>query len=131
LIDSSITSIDDEFVTTRTAMFRAAPDPRFVGVNLDPQDPLDFIVNSWRHLGGDVVFGLPGLKPAGDEPGERGRRADAVRRAQPAWNMGACLVLPGKKRDSDYEILVTLDQESMGRLLTNREWMKWVSRMTE
>ncbi|OAQ69043.1 C-8 acyltransferase [Pochonia chlamydosporia 170] len=130
MIDASIKAIDDKSVTMRTAMFRAAPDPRLVGVNIDPQDPLDFIVNSWRHLGGDIAFGLPGLEP-GDEPGSRGRTADAVRRAQPAWNMGAGLVLPGKKRDSPYEILVTLDEESMGRLLANREWMKWVSETIE
>lgn len=129
-IDSSITAIDEKGVATRTAMFRAARDPRMVGVNLDPQDPRDFIVNSWRHLGGDIAFDLPGVK-AENESGTRARAADAVRRAQPVWNMGAGLVLPGKFPDSDYEILVTLDEASMERLLGNSEWMSWVSETIE
>ncbi|EFY86846.1 C-8 acyltransferase [Metarhizium acridum CQMa 102] len=124
-IDSQITAIDKEFVDKRTAMFRAAPDPRFVGINLDPQEPSDFIFNSWRHLGADVVFWFPGLKPGG-KSSSRGETADAVRRAQSQWNMGAGLVLPGKLH-SDYEILVTLDEASMMRLLANEEWKKWVS----
>ncbi|KAK9435272.1 C-8 acyltransferase [Metarhizium brunneum] len=124
-IDSAITAIDKDFVDKRTAMFRAAPDPRFVGINLDPQEPSDFIFNSWRHLGADVIFRFPGLKPEG-KSSSGGRTADAVRRAQPQWNMGAGLVLPGKLH-SDYEILVTLDKASMMRLLANEEWKKWVS----
>ncbi|OAA47626.1 C-8 acyltransferase [Metarhizium rileyi] len=131
LIDSAIAAIDDKFVATRTAMFRAAPDPRFIGINIDPQDPLDFIVNSWRHLGADILFGLPGLEPEGTAKGSRGRSADAVRRAQPEWNMGAGLVLPGKGRGSDYEMLVTLEEAAMRRLLANPAWMRCVSETVE
>lgn len=49
LVDSiqrALASLDGDFVATRTAMMRAAADPRLIGVNLDPQDPHDFIVNS-------------------------------------------------------------------------------------
>ncbi|GAB0138609.1 hypothetical protein EsDP_00006836 [Epichloe bromicola] len=138
LVDTSITAVDEEFVVTRTAMFRAAPDPRFVGVNWIPEDPLHFVVNSWRHLGADIKFDLPGFSGSEDldldfdlELGDGGRRADAVRRAQPTWNMGAGLVLPGKKDDEHYEILVTLEEASMSRLLSNPEWMRWVSGVVE
>lgn len=142
LVDTCITAVEESFVVTRTAMFRAAPDPRFVGVNWIPEDPLHFVVNSWRHLGADIKFDLPGFGGSEDlelevdpeldlEVGAGGRRADAVRRAQPTWNMGAGLVLPGKKDDEHYEILVTLEEASMSRLLSNPEWMRWVSDVVE
>lgn len=131
LIDESINRVDDDFVRLRTALFRAAPDPRYVGINVDPQDPLHFVVNSWRHLGGDIEFSLPGMMEPKMPEVDGGRRtADAVRRAQPEWNMGAGLILPGKE-NADYEILVTLDEASMANLLANAGWNSWVSETVE
>jgi hypothetical protein len=116
-------AIDEDYIATRTQMIRAAPDPRSVGVNLDPQDPLDFIMNSWRHLGADTQWCIPGS-------GEDAVYPDAVRRVQNEWNMSAALVMPGR-RESSYKVLVTLDAASMRALCTSKNWMSWVEDAVE
>ncbi|PNY23791.1 Uncharacterized protein TCAP_06263 [Tolypocladium capitatum] len=123
-IETALASVNDESVTTRTAMFRAAPDPRVIGVDLDPRDPRDFAFNSWRHLGADTLWGIPGA--GGNGPGASGVAPDAVRRAQDAWNMGAGLIMPGRKQSRRYEVLVTLDTVSMIRLCSDERWNSWV-----
>ncbi|KND86691.1 hypothetical protein TOPH_08669 [Tolypocladium ophioglossoides CBS 100239] len=123
-IETALASVNDESVTTRTAMFRAAPDPRIIGVNLDPRDPRDFAFNSWRHLGADTLWGIPGT--GGNELGASGVPPDAVRRAQDAWNMGAGLIMPGCKQSRKHEVLVTLDTVSMMRLCSDERWKSWV-----
>ncbi|POR35142.1 Uncharacterized protein TPAR_04675 [Tolypocladium paradoxum] len=123
-IETALARVNDESVSTRTAMFRAAPDPRIIGVDLDPRDPRDFAFNSWRHLGADTLWGIPGI--GGNESGTSGVPPDAVRRAQDAWNMGAGLIMPGHKRSRKYEVLLTLDTVSMMRLCSNERWESWV-----
>lgn len=85
-VEAALATLDGAFVAARTALFRAAPDPRLVGLDQDPDEPRDFIVNSWRHLGADTRWRLPG---ATTEGGGGGVAPDAVRRAQTAWNSGA------------------------------------------
>lgn len=118
-ITAHLDAINEEYIAKRTCMIRSAPDPRSVCVNLDPLDPCDFIMNSWRHLGADTQWRLPGVSEGNVFP-------DAVRRAQNEWNMGAGLVLPGQKDSNAYEILVTLEAESMSVLRADRRWMGWV-----
>ena len=122
-IETALASVNDEFVATRTAMFRAAPDPRMIGIDLDPRDPRDFAFNSWRHLGADTLWGIPGT--GGDDANLNGVHPDSVRRAQDAWNMGAGVIMPGR-RQSKYEVLVTLDTVSMMRLCSDERWKSWV-----
>ncbi|KAK2592774.1 hypothetical protein QQS21_009517 [Conoideocrella luteorostrata] len=132
LIEVALASITDDFVATRTAMIRAAPDPRMIGVDHDPLDPHDFIINSWRHLGADTRWNLPGV--IGDEEARDADGSvcpDAVRRAQPVWNMSAGLILPGRQCSKKYEILVTLDAMSMAKLCSDQCWMTWVDRVVE
>lgn len=122
-IEMALASINDESIATRTAMFRAAPDPRIIGVDLDPRNPREFAFNSWRHLGADTLWGIPGT--GGNESGASGVPPDAVRRAQDAWNMGAGLIMPGQ-RQSKYEVIVTLDTVSMNSLCSDERWKSWV-----
>ncbi|UNI17049.1 Omega-hydroxypalmitate O-feruloyl transferase [Purpureocillium takamizusanense] len=129
-IETALASIDDGFVATRTAMFRAAPDPRVIGVRLDAADPRDFIFNSWRRFGADTVWGIPGTE-AGTGGGGDGVYPDAVRRAQVAWNMGAGVIMPGRKDSGVYEVLVTLDVPSMERLCKDDNWRAWVDEVME
>lgn len=131
-IDVLITAVDDDFIITRTAIFRAAIDPLLLGLNLNPQDPLEFEFSSWRHLGADIEFNLPRVAISDKDSARRGRRsADAMRRAQPAYNIGAGFVLRGKKSDTDYEVLVTLDKKSMDYLLSAAKWRDWVREVVE
>lgn len=131
-IETALATIDDEFVATRTAMFRAAPDPRVIGVRLDAADPRDFIFNSWRRFGADTVWGIPGTEGGAlAGVGGGGVYPDAVRRAQEAWNMGAGVIMPGRKESGVYEVLVTLDVPSMERLCEHDNWRAWVDEIIE
>ena len=120
LIETALAQVDDAYVAKRTAMIRTAPDPRYIGVNHDPLDVFDFIINSWRHLGADTQWGIPGTSTSSP---------DSVRRCQPAWNMSAGLVMPGKKDCGDYEMLVTLDTASMVTLCGDENLGLWVRRI--
>lgn len=128
-IETALASINETFVGTRTAMMRIAPDPCLTGIDLNPQDPRDFIVNSWRHLGADTLWNLPGVVSEHGRvlatPG--GVRPDAVRRAANEWNMGAALIMPGHRESEKYEVLMTLDSVSMERLVLHGGWSKWTS----
>lgn len=46
-IGTMVSGVDDDFVALRTALFRKAPDPRFIGCDADPRDPLDFYFNTF------------------------------------------------------------------------------------
>ncbi|KAJ6445170.1 C-8 acyltransferase [Purpureocillium lavendulum] len=133
-IETALSGIDDDFVATRTAMFRAAPDPRAIGVRLDATDARDFIFNSWRRFGADTAWGIPGVG-AGSMHAKAaaggGLHPDAVRRAQETWNMGAGVIMPGTKDSGVYEVLVTLDVPSMERLCCDENWTAWVDEVVE
>ncbi|KJZ73010.1 hypothetical protein HIM_07582 [Hirsutella minnesotensis 3608] len=124
-IETALAGIDEDFVTTRTAMMRAAPDPRLIGSNVDPQDPRDFMFNSWRHFGADVAWGMPGIGGQDVAP-KAGTRADAVRRTQSDWNLGAGLIMPGSKESTSYEMIVTLEVSSMEELCRDSCWGGWL-----
>lgn len=116
LIDATLGGIDEEYITKRTAMIRSSPDPRRTGTNHNPLDPCSFIFNSWRLLGADTEWNIPGVAttfPA------------AVRRSQSEFNMSAGLIMPGARHKKDYEVLVTLDQASMDELRSHSAWCSW------
>lgn len=130
-IEATLASLGEDFVATRTAMVRAAPDPRNIGLDHDPLDPRDFIFNSWRRLGADTQWHIPGIvaHEAACSTDDGGIRPEAVRRAQSAWNMSAGLILPGSKCSKNYEVLVTLDTMSMTELCSDERWMAWFDRV--
>ena len=125
-IGTIVSDVDDDFVALRTALFRKAPDPRFIGVDADPRDPLDFYFNTWRHFGGTTRWKFPG---AVEEDG--GAAPDAIRRAQGEWNMGAGLILPARKNCSGFEVMVTLDVDAMEVLCEDAGWKSWVDEILE
>ncbi|TPX11569.1 uncharacterized protein E0L32_007780 [Thyridium curvatum] len=129
-LNASINSVDEQFIALRTALIHAAPDPRYIGTNYDPRDPSAFYFNTWRHHGPPMAWKMPGL-PEGEE-GADGVAADAIRRATGEWNMmGAALLLPSARDKSDFEVLVTLDTESMALLCADPSWKTWVKRIIE
>lgn len=125
-IGAMVSGVDDNFVALRTALFRKAPDPRFIGVDADLRDPLDFYFNTWRHFGGHTRWKLPGTM---EEDG--GVMPDAIRRVQGDWNMGAGLILPARKNCSGFEVMVTLDVDAMGVLCEDAGWKSWTDETFE
>ncbi|KAF5696441.1 anthranilate n-hydroxycinnamoyl benzoyltransferase [Fusarium mundagurra] len=120
-IDDAISSVNDDFVAARTALFRSVPDPRFVGLDFDLSDPLDFYLNTWRHFGTRTCWGLPGL---GKKDIAKGVAPDAARRAQAGFGTGAGLVLP-ETDATKFEVLITLDVEAMEQLCSSTSWQRW------
>ncbi|CAH0043368.1 unnamed protein product [Clonostachys solani] len=135
-IESTVNSVDDDFVALRTAMIRASPDPRYIGIDLDPRDPSSFIFNTWRHYGTEVQkWGLPGLgydgeSQDGSQTG-RGASPDAIRRSQSEWNMGAGLILPAGNDPNIFEVVVTLAVDEMPELCGDPSWRQLVDRIIE
>ncbi|KAF4956794.1 hypothetical protein FGADI_3576 [Fusarium gaditjirri] len=120
-IDEAVLSVDDDFVDTRTALFRRVPDPRLIGLDFDLGDPLDFYVNTWRHFGTRTHWDLPGLDK---QDLATGIAPDAVRRAQAGFGTGAGLVLP-ETDATKFEVLITLDVEAMEQLCNSTSWQHW------
>lgn len=116
LIDATLGGINEEYITKRTAMIRSSPDPRRTGTNHNPLDPCSFIFNSWRLLGADTEWNIPGVTTTSPA---------AVRRSQSEFNMSAGLIMPGARHKKDYEVLVTLDQASMDELRSDSAWCSW------
>ncbi|CAG7564502.1 unnamed protein product [Fusarium equiseti] len=121
-IDEAVLSVNDDFVALRTALFRASPDPRLIGLDFDLSDPRDFYFNTWQHFGTQTSWGLPGLVK---KDADGGFAPDAVRRAQAGFSNGAGLVLPTRDNNK-FEVLITLDVDSMEVLRTDPSWERWV-----
>ena len=121
-IQSALSSVDADFVHSRTRLFRRLDDPRHLGLRWDPRRSADLNFNSWRHLGIEAQWNLPGVSVT---------YPDAVRKLPAAeWGMGDALILPGRK-DSAYELLVMLPMVSMEALCKDEEWLKWVGRVVD
>lgn len=123
-IEAAIQAVDESFVAIRTSLIRTAPDPRLLGLTADPRDPCDFYFNTWRHFGAQTRWMLPGI--LGEDGDGSGVDPDAIRRAQADWNIGAGLVLPIRKENLNFEVLVTLDVDSMSKLCEDESWGRWV-----
>ncbi|KAL4731560.1 hypothetical protein ACLX1H_000533 [Fusarium chlamydosporum] len=121
-VDETILSVNNDFVSLRTALFRACPDPRLIGLDFDLCDPRDFYFNTWRHFGTQTSWELPGLMSK-DSTGAFA--PDAVRRAQAGFTDGAGLVLPASD-SAKFETLITLDVDSMSRLCADSNWERWI-----
>lgn len=132
-IEGAIQGVDENFVALRTSLIRAAPDPRYIGLSADSCDARYFYFNTWRHFGAQARWSLPGL--IGEDRNSitdgEGVAPDAIRRAQAEWNMGAGLILPAKKNSTKYEVLVTLDVDSMEVLCAEPSWKRWVNEVIE
>ncbi|KAF5557544.1 anthranilate n-hydroxycinnamoyl benzoyltransferase [Fusarium mexicanum] len=121
VVDEAILSVNDDFVAARTALFHGVSDPRFIGLDFDLSDPLDFYLNTWRHFGTRTRWDLPGLDK---QDCVRGVAPDALRRAQAGFGTGAGLVLP-ETDATKFEVLITLDVEAMEHLCNSRSWQRW------
>lgn len=131
-IDAAVRGVDDDFVARRTALIRAASDPRLIGLSADASDPHDFYFNTWRHFGTQTRWRMPGLEGGnGEDEDDDGIAPDAIRRIQADWNMGAGLILPERKDSAKFEVLVTLDVDGMAALCAEPSWKNWVDDVVE
>lgn len=130
-IDHANSIIDEDFVLTRTALFNAMPDIRYLGVAHDARAPHTFSCNTWKFLGSNARFCLPGDKCCTEGPDREvihGAPAAAIRRVQGEWAFPHALVLPDRPglAGGNFELLVTLPKESMHALERDEDWMTLV-----
>lgn len=121
-IETALGSVDEDFVKTRSALFNCVPDPRLTQYNFDPADPGQLFFNSWRRLGADIAWTVPTAS------GPRLMAADAVRKTQDEWNESAGLIMPGRRDQRDYEVVLSSDADSMASLRNNPVWLSWVDK---
>lgn len=130
-IDHANSIIDEDFVLTRTALFNALPDIRHLGVRHDARAPHTFSCNTWKFLGNNAKFYLPGnesCKDGADGQTTHGAPAMAIRRVQGEWAFPHALVLPERPGigGGKFELLVTLPEVSMDALEKDQDWMSLV-----
>lgn len=116
-VTDSIRAVDERWVEDRNALFARIDDPRRLGLNHDPRRPQELGFNTWRFIGADHQWNIPGV-PA-DRP-------DAIRRSQRQWGMAGALLLPARAHSPFYELLVSLPVCSMEALCEDEQWMDWV-----
>ena len=116
-IAEAIRSVDEDWVADRNALFARVDDPRRLGLNHDPRRPQEMSFNTWRFIGADHQWNIPGV--TADRP-------DAIRRSQKEWGMAGALILPAQAHSSVYELLVSLPINSMEALCEDDHWMSWV-----
>ncbi|KAF4446872.1 anthranilate n-hydroxycinnamoyl/benzoyltransferase [Fusarium austroafricanum] len=122
-IEDAVRSVDDDFVALRTALIRESPDPRLIGVDINPEDPYDFYFNTWRHFGTSTLWRLPGLGKNGCEDDVA---PDALRRAQPAYSVGTGLLFPAGSDPDKFEVMIGLEMEAMVGLCADPSWQRWL-----
>jgi hypothetical protein len=130
-IDHANSIIDEDFVLTRTALFDATTDIRYLGVAHDARAPHTFSCNTWKFLGNNARFHLPGDRccvTGADGEVFHGVRPVAIRRVQDKWAFPHALVLPDRPglAGANFELLVTLPRESMDALEKDEDWMSLV-----
>lgn len=121
-IEATLGSVDEDFVRKRSTLFNSLTDPRLPQYNCKPSDPTQLFFNSWRRLGADIVWTVPTAS------GPRRMTADAVRKTQNEWNESAGLIMPGRRDQKEYEIVLSSDADSMASLRSNETWSTWFDR---
>ncbi|MBE3112628.1 MAG: hypothetical protein IMZ46_19310, partial [Acidobacteria bacterium] len=57
-LEAGIRAVDEGYVRDRVEMFESAPDPRELGLVMDPRVPQDLAFNTWREFGADTLWDL-------------------------------------------------------------------------
>ncbi|ROV93566.1 hypothetical protein VMCG_08055 [Cytospora schulzeri] len=119
-ISASVAGVDREAVLKRDALFHRVGDCRRLILRKDCRRPAELEFNTWRSIGADTVWNIPGVLSA---------QPDAVRKVQGDWSMGSALVLPARSDSSVYELFIQLPKVSMEALCRSNEWLTWVDRV--
>ncbi|KAK8148100.1 hypothetical protein G3M48_000365 [Beauveria asiatica] len=121
-LEAALGSVDEGFVKTRSALFNSVRDPRQIQYSFTPSDPTQLFFNSWRRLGADIEWTIP------TAAGLKRTTAEAVRKSQSEWNESAGLIMPGRRDQEEYEVVLSSDTDSMKALRNNQAWKSWVDR---
>ncbi|ROW02875.1 hypothetical protein VSDG_01752 [Cytospora chrysosperma] len=121
-IGASVAAVDREAVLKRDALFRRVGDCRRLLLRMDRRRPAELVFNTWRAVGADTVWNIPGVLSA---------QPDAVRKVQGNWDMGSALVLPARLGSRVYELFLELPKVSMEALCQSNGWLRWVEKIVE
>ncbi|ROT36132.1 hypothetical protein SODALDRAFT_58421 [Sodiomyces alkalinus F11] len=122
-ISTSVRSVDENFVESRTKFLeKAVEGGRGIGLTVFPDCATDLVFGSWRFVGAEAKWDIPGVPVS---------RAERVRRVGPRFMAGEALILPEREGAGELELLVSLPRGSMQRLMMDRSWMGAVCRVVE
>jgi hypothetical protein len=122
-LDESFSHVDEEFVTKRLRLFKAA-DPKGTYINIDFNDEAQIAFNTWRYFVADTVWGFPGL-----DVSDSNGKPTCVRKFQKGSVDGALLVLPSRRDSGEVQLMVSSRSGVVEGLCKEREWMRWVNRV--
>jgi len=120
-LEGSIAQINSDkegFVSKRTDLFHAIPDPRALGSSINPHFPDNLRFSDLRSCGADEKWNIPGVG--------RSNKPDAVRVPMGEYQGSAAMILPGPWHGNMIEVMVVLPKDAMEVLLENKRWKKWV-----
>lgn len=122
-IETTIKSVDEEFVATRAAVLQQMDDPRVCGVNHDLRSPKHLMFNTWRFFGADTEWNIPGVTS---------RKPEAIRPVRGGdLPLGYCLIMPARLESKVQELLLYLPTKAMGLLMKDHDYMRWVDHVVE
>jgi hypothetical protein len=154
-IHQTIHSVDEDFVSTRLALFESLDDPRKVGMNWTPSYFLNFGFNTWHHRRSpsiaDTTWYIPGVpsnvpmgSPAALDEKIAGSAGpsdmasaqvyagpDSAGRVQGKWGFPGAVMLPRRQDADTHRLLITLPVATMEHLCRDPEWMSWVSQVMD
>lgn len=149
-IEAAIASVDEGFVAKRTATIQAAMapaaaaakeeeeengggsgsggggggggDPRAMALDLDGNNPGHLMFNTWRFIGMDTVWEIPGIKTPSPA---------ALRAARGGTPLGYAQILPAKKGSEVVELALYIPEKAMEALMKDADYMRWVDHVVE
>lgn len=125
LIETTIRTVDEDFISKRTAMWNAGMTAGAVGTiteGLDRLNPTHLAFNTWRHVGSNAKWGIPGL--ASPKP-------EAIRPVRGSIGIGGALILPTGADSEMHELLAYLPDRAMEALKADGDFMQWVDRVVD
>lgn len=120
-ITDSLASVDQKTVLKRDALIKQVDDPRQIVLDTNPHQPHEFHFDSWRTLGDETKWNIPGVIT--DRP-------DAVCRVGGGYSRPGAVILPAIPNSNTYEIQLVLPSPSMQALCADRKWLEWVDRVS-
>lgn len=120
-VAATIFSVDKAAVLRREDLFRRIGDCRRLVLRQDRRLPGQLQFNTWRFMGRDTEWSLPGVGAK--------KKPDSVRRIQGDLSIGKALILPAKADSKVYELFLQIPTISMELLVEDVDWMRWVEKV--
>ncbi|KAJ0117006.1 hypothetical protein J7T55_003421 [Diaporthe amygdali] len=120
-VAATISGVDEAAVLRREDLFSRIGDCRRLVLRQDRRIPGQLQFNTWRFMGGDTSWSLPGVGTK--------RKPDSIRRIQGDLSIGNALILPARSDSKVYELFLQIPTISMELLLEDMDWMRWVEKV--